>query len=125
MHIYVDEKLRYAGCVDTEYAPRRVARPRGIDSQEDAPTNGAARRIDRRRRTSFAVMHHRVAALEMPEWMQDPISDHPQRLMMFVQPPLRTRVRDHSLHDVLLGDGIDENGSGYLLEAGLYFRKLK
>ena len=124
VHIDVGEKLRHAGRVDIKDDPRCIARPRGVDSQKDKPTGGAARRIDRRRRASLAVMHHHVTALEVPEWMEDPVGDHPQRLMMLVQPPLRAGVRDHSLHYVLLGDDIDENGSRYLLEPGPHFRKL-
>ena len=122
VHIYVNKKLGYTGGVDTKDEPRCVARPRGIDAQKDEPANGAARRGGRCRRAYSIVMHH-MASLEVPEWVEDPVYDHPQRLMMLVQPPLRTGVRDHSLHYVLLGDDIDEDRSGYPLEPVPYFRQ--
>ncbi|MEJ2731165.1 MAG: hypothetical protein P8185_22110, partial [Deltaproteobacteria bacterium] len=94
MHIDVGEKLRHAGRVDIKDDPRCAARPGGVDSQKDEPTGAAVRRSGRRRRASLVVMHHCVTTLEVPEWMEDPVGDHPQRLMMLVQPPLRAGVRD-------------------------------
>jgi hypothetical protein len=49
-----------------------------------------------------------VMSSEVPEGMKHPVRYHADRVVLFVQLPFSSSVRDHTLHDVVPRDEVDE-----------------
>ena len=56
-----------------------------------------------------SVVHCGVSAFQMPKGMEDPVSDHCEGVVAFIELPLFSCVCDHPLHDVVLRHEVDKD----------------
>jgi len=64
------------------------------------------------------MVHHGMPTFQMAEGVKDPIADHGNSVMTFVELPFSTGIGNHSLHDIIGWHKVDQEWAFDLLEAG-------
>ena len=87
----------------------RFARPLGVSTRRKIILLHAIAAPGALHSVSGSKVHCGVSAFQMPKGMKDPVSDHSEGVVAFIELPLSTGVGDHPLHHVVLGHEVDKD----------------